>query len=69
MCDEPSLRANGYLMYAGNTMYDTMAVKVAKLWPPKVDETKAKLGIWPADMDSILSYLTGGSHVGLRVEH
>ena len=44
--------ANGYLMCSGNTMYGTMAVKVAKLWPPKVGETKAKLGIWLACMDT-----------------
>ena len=46
-----------------------MAVKVAKLWPPKLHETKAKLGIWPAYMDSILSDLTGGRHFGLGLEH
>ena len=41
-------------MYAGNTMYGAMAVKVAKLWPPMLHETKAKLGIWPAYIDSFL---------------
>ena len=29
-----------------------MAVKVAKLWQLWLDETKAKLGLWPAYMDT-----------------
>ena len=62
--------ANGYLMCAGNTMYGSMAVRVAKLWPPKGGRDKGKIGYMaPARMDSILSDLTSGSHVGLVVEH
>ena len=35
-----------------------VAVKVAKLWPLEVDETKAKLAIWHGHcpLDSILSF-------------